>query len=175
MEKSVINVSLCLSDIVQGQMKKGSDGKIYLGIVVFPKTLDQYGYNMSIQHDLTEEERKSLVKPLYLGDGKFVDFKNENGTFPDKGMIKAVLVVSDFPKEKYVEGKNGKKYIWLTIFEGKKKNALDGLLYVSVQQNKEEREAQAKSVYVGYGKEIIRRESVDAMAEFVPGDVDLGF
>lgn len=69
-------------------------------------------------------------------------------------IISASIDVSKIDKSKLVEGKNGAKYLNLTIFCNDSKDQYDHDVAISEGQTKEEREAKAKKHYLGNGKTI---------------------
>ena len=60
--------------------------------------------------------------------------------------------LTQLPKEKIQEGKNGHKYIKLTVATMKQEDKYGNDLTVWAAQSKEEREAKADRRYVGKGK-----------------------
>ena len=62
------------------------------------------------------------------------------------------ICLSDLPKAKITEHKNGKKYISLVVDDRKEADQYGNDLTVYVNHTKEEREAKAAKVYVGQGK-----------------------
>lgn len=68
-------------------------------------------------------------------------------------MITISICLSDLPKDKIKEGKNGKKYINLVLSERKEVGKFDETHTLTVSRTKEERDAQTPAMYVGSGKE----------------------
>lgn len=70
-------VSICLSDLPKEKMKKPSNGKIYITIVVADKReKDQYGHDATAWVDQTKEEREAKTPIIYIGNGNKVVFNN---------------------------------------------------------------------------------------------------
>lgn len=84
-------------------------------------------------------------------------------------MITVSVCLSDIPKSKIVEAKNGKKYVNLVLDERREvgKYGETHMLYMS--QTKEERQNKDKKVFVGSGKEY----KFEKRQEDVP-DSDVG-
>jgi len=68
-------------------------------------------------------------------------------------MVVISVCLSDLPKDKITEGKNGKKYINLVVDEKKEIDQYKNSHIVYVNQTKEEREAKIGKKYVGNGRE----------------------
>ena len=63
------------------------------------------------------------------------------------------ICVSDIPKDKLTQAKNGKLYLNIDIWVNEEKDKYENIGSVSVRQTKEEREAKTKKVYIGNFKE----------------------
>lgn len=63
------------------------------------------------------------------------------------------ICVSDIPKDKLTQAKNGKLYLNIDIWLNAEKDKYENIGSVSVRQSKEEREAKEKKVYIGNFKE----------------------
>lgn len=75
MENSLINLSVCLSDIDKTKIKKASNGKLYAGITVrMRKEPDQYGQDVYAYMQQSKEEREAKAEKVYVGNGKRVVF-----------------------------------------------------------------------------------------------------
>jgi hypothetical protein len=89
-------------------------------------------------------------------------------------LINISICLTDLPKDKIKEGKNGKKYINLCVASRKEVNQYGDTHTVYVSQTKEEREANIPLTFVGAGKEFIPQkitcESVNDMP--VAGNTD---
>lgn len=85
------------------------------------------------------------------------------------------ICLSDLPKAKITEGKNGKKYINLVVDSRKEKDNYGNDLTVYVNQTKEEREAKVKKEYVGSGKTYEFVKTVEAEVVGTVDDDDLPF
>lgn len=68
-------------------------------------------------------------------------------------MITASICLSDIPKERIVEAKNGKKYLNFVVDERREVGQYGDTHTVYLSQSKEERENKEKKVFVGSGKE----------------------
>jgi hypothetical protein len=89
-------------------------------------------------------------------------------------LINISICLTDLPKDKIKEGKNGKKYINLCAASRKEVNQYGDTHTVYVSQTKEEREVNIPLTFVGAGKEFIPKavtcESVNDMP--VAGNTD---
>ena len=68
-------------------------------------------------------------------------------------MIPISLCLSEIPKGKIKQAKNGKMYCNLVVVERREKGQFDETHYVAVSQTKEERESGFDKIYCGSGKE----------------------
>ena len=68
-------------------------------------------------------------------------------------MITISVCLSDIPKSKIVEAKNGKKYVNLVLDERREVGQYGETHMLYVSQTKEERQNKDKKVFVGSGKE----------------------
>lgn len=59
------------------------------------------------------------------------------------------ICVSDIPKDKLTQAKNGKLYLNIDIWVNDENDKYDNIGSVSVRQSKEEREAKLKKLYLG--------------------------
>jgi len=59
------------------------------------------------------------------------------------------ICLSDIPKEKITEAKNGKKYLNLTLWVNDTADQYGNLGSIQVSQTKEQRDAQEKKQYIG--------------------------
>ena len=66
-------------------------------------------------------------------------------------MIQISLCLSDLPKDKIKQAKNGKKYVNLILAERKEKSKYGETHTLMVSRTKEEREANPKTGFVGSG------------------------
>jgi hypothetical protein len=70
-------------------------------------------------------------------------------------MITISLCLSDIPKEKIKQAANGKKYINLILYELRETGMYGATHTLTVSKTKEEREANAETLYVGRGKQYV--------------------
>jgi hypothetical protein len=63
------------------------------------------------------------------------------------------ICLSDIPKEKITEGKNGKKYLNVTLWVNDSPDQYGNIGSIQVSQTKEQREAQEKKQYIGNFKQ----------------------
>ena len=84
-------------------------------------------------------------------------------------MIIVSVCLSDIPKGKIVEAKNGKKYVNLVLDERREVGQYGETHMLYVSQTKEERQNKDKKVFVGSGKEY----KFEKRQEDVP-DSDVG-
>lgn len=68
-------------------------------------------------------------------------------------MITASICLSDIPKERIVEAKNGKKYLNFVVDERREVGQYGDTHTVYLSQSKEERENKEKRIFIGNGKE----------------------
>ena len=59
------------------------------------------------------------------------------------------ICLSDIPKEKITEAKNGKKYLNLTLWVNDTADQYGNIGSIQVSQTKEQRDAQEKKQYIG--------------------------
>ena len=62
------------------------------------------------------------------------------------------ICLSDIPKDKIIDHKNGKKYLNLATYDNDQPDKYGNDFGVYVQQTKEEREAKTNRTYIGNGK-----------------------
>lgn len=63
------------------------------------------------------------------------------------------ICLSDIPKDKITEGKNGKKYLNVALWVNDNPDQYGNIGSIQVSQTKEQREAQEKKVYIGNFKQ----------------------
>jgi hypothetical protein len=63
------------------------------------------------------------------------------------------ICLSDIPKEKITEAKNGKKYLNLTLWVNDTADQYGNIGSIQVSQTKEQRDAQEKKQYIGNFKQ----------------------
>lgn len=74
---SLINVSICLSDIPKDKIVNHKNGKKYLNMVVAEKReTDQYGKTHTVYAQQTKEEREAKAEKQYLGNGELKEFNS---------------------------------------------------------------------------------------------------
>jgi hypothetical protein len=82
------------------------------------------------------------------------------------------ICLSDIPKEKITEAKNGKKYLNLTLWVNDTADQYGNIGSIQVSQNKEERELGEKKQYIGNFKAPNAQAApVQAAASFVSVDI----
>lgn len=64
------------------------------------------------------------------------------------------ICVSDIPKEKLTQAKNGKLYLNLDLWVNDEKDQYGNIGSLSVRQTKEAREAKEKKIYIGNFKPL---------------------
>lgn len=84
-------------------------------------------------------------------------------------MITVSVCLTDIPKSKIVEAKNGKKYVNLVLDERREVGQYGETHMLYMSQTKEERQNKDKKVFVGSGKEY----KFEKRQEDVP-DSDVG-
>lgn len=70
-------------------------------------------------------------------------------------MINISIDVTKIPKDKLIAGKNGAKYLNITVDKLKETDRFGNTHSVYLSQSKEERTAKANKIYLGNGKEFI--------------------
>ena len=69
------------------------------------------------------------------------------------------ICVSDIPKDKLTQAKNGKLYLNLDLWINDEKDQYGNIGSVSVRQSKEQREAKEKKTYIGNFKPLEKQVS----------------
>ena len=87
-------------------------------------------------------------------------------------MITASICLSDIPKERIVEAKNGKKYLNFVVDERREVGQYGDTHTVYLSQSKEERENKEKKVYIGGGKEYKFEKKETTLAEDMEQESD---
>lgn len=68
---SLINISICLSDIPKDKIKQASNNKKYLNLVVAQrKEPSQYGETHTVFISQDKDEREAKKDKIYIGGGK---------------------------------------------------------------------------------------------------------
>jgi len=68
-------ISICLSDIPREKLKKATNGKIYVNLIVAERREpDQYGNDLTVYVDQTKEEREAKTDKAYVGAGRAYSF-----------------------------------------------------------------------------------------------------
>jgi hypothetical protein len=68
-------LSICLSDIPKGEMKKADNGKIYCNIVVQKrKEKDKFDNDLTVYMGQTKEQREANEAKAYIGNGRVYEF-----------------------------------------------------------------------------------------------------
>lgn len=168
MENAVINVSICVTNIPRAEVKAGSNGKMYIGAVVRPKKeKDQFGNNISVVVDYPQEVRKNMEKPVYIGDGRYHDFENENAEPLPNKIVLLKICVSDIPEGAYRNPGNGKTYVNLSVHKRKEKDRDGNDMYVILSRTKEEKEQGVEKVFVGAGR-LLDFAGSERVSDMVP-------
>lgn len=72
---SLINVSICLSDIPKDKITEGKNGKKYCNVVIAERqNTDNYGKTHTVFMSQTKEEREAKTEKKYIGNAKEVVF-----------------------------------------------------------------------------------------------------
>lgn len=72
---SIINVSICLTDIPRERIKQGTNGKKYINVCVSEmQHPDAYDNTHSVFMSQTKEERAAQDPRIFIGKGKEVRF-----------------------------------------------------------------------------------------------------
>jgi hypothetical protein len=68
---SLINISICLTDLPADKIKQGANGKKYINLCLSKrKETGKYGETHTLFVSQTKEERDFNVQPVYVGSGK---------------------------------------------------------------------------------------------------------
>ena len=68
---SLINISICLSELPKDKIKQATNGKKYINLVCASrKEVSQYGETHSVYVSQTKEEREVGAQTVYVGSGK---------------------------------------------------------------------------------------------------------
>jgi hypothetical protein len=79
---SLINISICLSDIPKDKIKVGKNGKKYMNFTVASrKEVSQYGETHVVFVSRTKEERESNAPTTFVGGGR--EYKPQPTTADD--------------------------------------------------------------------------------------------
>lgn len=70
-------------------------------------------------------------------------------------LINCSLCLSDIPKDKIRQGKNGKLYLSITVAERREADSYGNTHTVYINQTKEERERKDKRQYIGQGTAVV--------------------
>ena len=75
---SLIEISVCLSDIPENYRKKAENGKWYANLVVADrKEADKYGNTHTVYCRQSKEDREVDKPKHYVGNGKSIDFNKK--------------------------------------------------------------------------------------------------
>ncbi len=75
MDNSMINLSICLSDIPKNRIKKASNGKLYIGVSIRKrKEPDQFDQDIYAYVQQSKEEREAKEEKQFVGNGKLINF-----------------------------------------------------------------------------------------------------
>ena len=68
---SLVNISICLSDLPKDKIKQGNNGKKYINLCVASrKEIGQYGETHAVYVSQSKDEREAGVQKVYIGFGK---------------------------------------------------------------------------------------------------------
>lgn len=95
---AIINVSLRVDALPKEKFISGKDGKVYYNFTISVNDdVNQYGQNVSLTDNQTQEEREAKKPKVYLGNGNVVWTNGEIKTAPKKEKATAAEVASDLP------------------------------------------------------------------------------
>jgi hypothetical protein len=93
---SLINISICLSDIPKDKIKQADNGKKYINLVVAErKEVSQYGETHTVFVSQDKEEREAKKDKSYVGGGK--EFKPTPVTAEAIEIMPAATELDDLP------------------------------------------------------------------------------
>lgn len=76
---SLINISICLSDIDKSKITEGKNGKKYINLTCAKnKGIDKFGNSHGVYITQSKEDRESGLKRTYVGNGKEVVFNQQS-------------------------------------------------------------------------------------------------
>lgn len=86
-------IDLCLSDLLKTKMRKGSNGKIYTGIVIgIRKEPDQWGRDLKVYETPTSDDRKNGTAKNYVGGGRMTIFVHSvENDVPTDAEVNAII------------------------------------------------------------------------------------
>jgi hypothetical protein len=68
---SLVNISICLSDLPKDKIKQAANGKKYINLVCASrKETDRYGNTHTVYVSQTKEEREAQTPTAYVGTGR---------------------------------------------------------------------------------------------------------
>jgi hypothetical protein len=68
---SIINISICLSDLPKDKIKQAANGKKYINLVCASrKEVGNYGESHTVYVSQSKEEREAGAQTVYVGAGK---------------------------------------------------------------------------------------------------------
>lgn len=77
---TLLNISICLTDIPVQAIQLAANGKKYLNLCVTEmQQVDQYGKTHTVYVSQSQEERQARVAKTYIGKGKMVIFDGTQG------------------------------------------------------------------------------------------------
>ena len=77
-QNTMITGSICLTDLPEGSVKIGANGKAYLNFAaVARKEVSQYGEDVNFIVNRTKEEREAGKAVQYIGNGKTIVFNGK--------------------------------------------------------------------------------------------------
>lgn len=77
---TLLNISICLTDIPVQAIQLAANGKKYLNLCVTEmQQVDQYGKTHTVYVSQSQEERQARVAKTYIGKGKMVIFDGNQG------------------------------------------------------------------------------------------------
>lgn len=83
-------------------------------------------------------------------------------------LINISLSLDRIDKSRITTGKDGKKYLAITVAKSKEKDKFENTHSVYHTPSKEEREAKANKVFCGNGKEIVFNNQATPQQQYVP-------
>lgn len=93
-------IRICLSDLPKAKMRKGTNGKIYITLIVDGrKEPDQWGQDLKVYVDPSKEEREAGAAKVYVGSGKTMTFTSTKRSEPTEEDVKDIIPEKEDEKD----------------------------------------------------------------------------
>ncbi len=93
-------IRICLSDLPRESMRKASNGKLYIALIVDErKEPDQWGQNLKVYVDQSQEQRLKHTPKTYVGGGKTYNFNTEQNATPSEEEAAKIIPPTEEKKD----------------------------------------------------------------------------